>query len=339
VNQPLARRLGRALLQLPLDLLRSLLLLSAFVSLVLSLLANGGRFSRLLDVIAHFALGGFVVSLLALAASLAIWPRGGRKPAALALAGLLAWGLLIAPDYVRAALAPRSPAGGEMIKIVQFNLWVDNVDPVGTANWILKEDADVVVVEEISDIPGRIIARLKGVYPYQIGCRDPYPCSTMILTKTAPIQTGGWPIPFGRANLAWVKLTGPGGDYVIAGVHHAWPYPVGIQPDQVPWTASTLKAFDQHNLILSGDFNSTPWTRALKDQDRLIGLERRTRALPTWPAYVFERRPTRFPMPLLPIDHIYAGDAWKTVSVRRGPRLGSDHYPIVITLRRDTPAH
>ncbi|HQR90495.1 MAG TPA: endonuclease, partial [Caulobacter sp.] len=41
------------------------------------------------------------------------------------------------------------------------------------------------------------------------------------------------------------------------------------------------------------------------------------------------------PAPFLPIDHVYAGGAWKTVSVVRGPALGSDHRPIVVKLRRD----
>ena len=44
--------------------------------------------------------------------------------------------------------------------------------------------------------------------------------------------------------------------------------------------------------------------------------------------------------PLLPIDHLYAGPGWATVSVRRGPPLGSDHYPLVVTLApvaRDGP--
>jgi endonuclease/exonuclease/phosphatase (EEP) superfamily protein YafD len=45
----------------------------------------------------------------------------------------------------------------------------------------------------------------------------------------------------------------------------------------------------------------------------------------SWPA-------TRSPIPILPIDHLYAGPAWRTVNVERGPHLGSDHYPLVATL-------
>ena len=38
------------------------------------------------------------------------------------------------------------------------------------------------------------------------------------------------------------------------------------------------------------------------------------------------------PFALLPIDHVYAGPGWRTVRAERGPRLGSDHYPVIVTL-------
>ncbi|MGH7012300.1 MAG: hypothetical protein ACREEX_15810, partial [Caulobacteraceae bacterium] len=41
------------------------------------------------------------------------------------------------------------------------------------------------------------------------------------------------------------------------------------------------------------------------------------------------------PFPFLPIDQVYAGDSWKTVSVKLGPRLGSDHLPVVVVLTRN----
>ena len=39
---------------------------------------------------------------------------------------------------------------------------------------------------------------------------------------------------------------------------------------------------------------------------------------------------------VLPIDHVYAGPGWRTVSVQRGPKLGSDHYPVIVTLAPST---
>nr|QQZ48664.1 hypothetical protein JKL49_14190 [Phenylobacterium glaciei] len=47
----------------------------------------------------------------------------------------------------------------------------------------------------------------------------------------------------------------------------------------------------------------------------MFGLERRTKALFSWPAYLG----AKVPFPFLPIDHVYAGKGWRTVSVKRGP--------------------
>jgi endonuclease/exonuclease/phosphatase (EEP) superfamily protein YafD len=89
-------------------------------------------------------------------------------------------------------------------------------------------------------------------------------------------------------------------------------------------------------MIVTGDFNSTPWSFQRRRWDRAIGIPRRERAVPSWPARNYKR--LKWPgMPFLPIDHVYAGPAWATVNVRRGPRLSSDHYPLVVTLAPVAP--
>ena len=75
-------------------------------------------------------------------------------------------------------------------------------------------------------------------------------------------------------------------------------------------------------------------TAPIGASDGLFGLERRTRALFTWPAGRFSRLRFAAPFPILAIDQVYAGSDWKTVAVRRGPELGSDHYPVVVELAR-----
>jgi endonuclease/exonuclease/phosphatase (EEP) superfamily protein YafD len=87
-------------------------------------------------------------------------------------------------------------------------------------------------------------------------------------------------------------------------------------------------------MILTGDFNATPWSASLRRTDAALALTRRDRALPTWPARVLGRS---WPLPILPIDHVYAGPGWATVKVERGPAFGSDHYPLVVILAPVSP--
>jgi endonuclease/exonuclease/phosphatase (EEP) superfamily protein YafD len=87
-------------------------------------------------------------------------------------------------------------------------------------------------------------------------------------------------------------------------------------------------------MILSGDFNSTPWSFALRRLDGgLAPLTRRTHAFFSWPANVARMRKA-FPLPLMPIDHVYAGPDWRTAGLRRLPRSASDHYAVMATFVR-----
>ncbi len=253
---------------------------------------------------------------------------------------------MMAPDVVGRILSKSPPVTDRTLKVVQFNLWELNSDRAAAERWILEQDADVVVVEEATP---PVVISLRARYPYQSGCSPEGFCSTMILAKRKPLASG----PQFRLMTAWATYPSAGGPITVVGAHLAWPWPPGRQRAQSLGLASLLKAFPADSTIAAGDFNSTPWSFALRRQDRLFGLQRRTRAMFSWPAAgIIHITPARHrpkailywpiidigflqpgsPAPLFPIDQVYAGRAWRTVSVKRGPKLGSDHYPIVVTL-------
>ena len=72
--------------------------------------------------------------------------------------------------------------------------------------------------------------------------------------------------------------------------------------------------------------DTAAWSHGMRRQDRMLApLRRWTIAWFTWPA----RAPNgnlAWRLPLLPIDHIYAGPAWGQVRLRRVPIPGSDHF-------------
>lgn len=294
-------------------------------------LAQGGRFSDRLDVLTHLT-PGFLAGALAAGLAWLLLGRRGKATPALVAVSLASALLLMGPELLAASRAPRVPPEGPTLKLLQFNLWGRNRDPEATARWILEEDPDVIVFEEGFARSGGVARALAVRYPHSITCAEPLPCSTMILAKRAPRAGGG----LSDANLvgAWATFQGRRGRFTVVGVHYTWPLPAGPQQQQTRRLAEVLQRFPKDSLVVAGDFNSTPWSFSLRRQDRLFGLERRTRALFSWPAGDFSGRHVSAPFPVLPIDHVYAGEAWKTVSVKRGPKLGSDHYPIVVELAR-----
>ncbi len=299
-------------------------------------LANGGRFSDRLDILTHFT----PIWLMIGVAGLIVWVIGGGRsllritPIAAAVA-VLGSGALMLPELTRAK-GEKAPVEGETLKLVQFNLWENNSDPEGSARWVLSEDPDIITIVEGYEITGGVARLLRERYPYAVTCADPQPCSTMILSKKKPVWRQGLSTAVSDAHLsaAQGRFVGAKGPYDVFAIHYTWPIPAGPQQQQGKRLQKVLETVDRDNAIIGGDFNSTPWSFSLRRQDKAFGMERRTRGQATWPAAPITRYQIKTPFPLLAIDQVYAGKAWKTVSVKRGPRLGSDHYPVVVVLKR-----
>jgi endonuclease/exonuclease/phosphatase (EEP) superfamily protein YafD len=300
------------------------------------LAAHGGRFSDRLDILTHFAPMWMALGLI----GLLLWAlAGGRQiialtPLAAAIA-VLGAGALIMPELSRTR-GPKAPAEGETLKLIQFNLWAQNRDPQAAAEWIIGQDPDIITFEEGFAVTGGVARLLAERYPYRITCADPSPCSTMILSKRKPVFRTGLSTAVSNSHLsaALAKFETAGGPFSVIAIHYTWPIPAGPQQQQGLRLLKVLDTLDRDSAIVAGDFNSTPWSFSLRRQDKAFGMLRRTHGEATWPVQAIGDTGFAPPFPLLPIDQVYAGKQWKTVSVERGPNLGSDHLPVVVVLRR-----
>lgn len=301
----------------------------ALLCLVAAAGGHGGRFSERMDVLTHFAPFWLIGAALALAYGLTLATPDLRVViAGLGGLGVLAAGALIVPELIR-PMTPRAPADApHQIKIVQFNGWGRNEDVDGTATWLTGQDPDVIAVEEI-EAPLREAILKRKPYFVTRGMLHVTIFSKSELLHRA-FQLGEpwdvWP------GVARAKLHAPdGGDFDIMALHYTWPTQP-FQKDQRKAIAELVDRYNSKRLIVVGDMNLTPWSFALRRQDKRFGMERRTRALFTWPVRPFLQGRLSSPVPFLPIDQVYAGSDWRTVSIERGPRLGSDHLPIVTVL-------
>lgn len=322
----------RSILSLASLFLRGTALMFALVAVTTGLGCLGGVVSDRLDGLTHFA----PIWLACAAAGLLLGAAFARETERRAIVGLsltaiVALGVLMAPELL-AALGQKTRAPmATTLKLVQFNVWADNHDPDATAAWILAQNADVVMIEEGSAASRPVVLRLRETYPTYVACGRG--CDTWIFSRWPVVARGRFSQPDQPLSGGWATLRHPSGAFTVAATHFGWPIPAGPQQAQSRRLVASLERFPRDTLIVSGDFNSTPWSWSLRRQDKALGLERRTRALASWPGGAFSRVASA-PFPLLPIDHVYAGKAWKTVKVERGPVLGSDHRPVVVTLTR-----
>ncbi|MFZ3005634.1 MAG: endonuclease/exonuclease/phosphatase family protein [Phenylobacterium sp.] len=294
-----------------------------------ALLGQGGRFRPGLDILTHFAPFWLAGALVVVAYALLLAaPRLRLAFLLLGGVGTIAALSLVAPEFLRPT-SPRAPPNApDQLKVIQFNAWGRNDEINRTAQWVADQDADIVVMEEARPaMRDAVLARR----PYVVTCPR---CSVVIFSKATPIASGAPRTPRGqpRPPIALATFSSSVGDFTVVGTHYTWPTDGALQQRQGQELGRILSAYPKDTMILSGDFNSTPWSFSRRREDQMFGMERRTKALFSWPAGEFSGRHIKAPFPFLPIDHVYAGKAWRTVSVKRGPRLGSDHYPVIVTL-------
>lgn len=223
---------------------------------------------------------------------------------------------------------------GHSLKIITFNLWKKNASPQAAADWIRHERPDIIVLIEAKERSGRVPAMLEDIYPYRVSCHRKAFCSTIILSRQAPVSA----VPLARGDAenrralsaAMMRFGSAADQPTILAVHLPRPYPLGSQKRELALLDDAMSQMSTRHLILLGDFNSNSFTFALRRLTERHGLTPIKSRAPTWPT-----PSSALPVPaFIAIDHIMVGSGWTVSELRRGPDLGSDHYPLVATLRR-----
>ena len=323
----------RLLVQLLSLLFRGTALMLGLVGAGMSLACLGGAFSDRLDAFTHAAPLWLAMAVGAIALG-GVAARGAERWVMISLGGvgLLACAILMGPELWAAARFKPATVASSDLKVIQFKVWHSNQTPEKSLAWIAAQDADVVILEEGGGDSRLIVKALRASYPFT-SCERGARCDAWIFSRKKMIARGGAAYEGPYLSAAWATLADAKGPFTVMGVHYTWPVPAGPQQAQSRKVVKLASGFDRKSMILAGDFNSTPWSFTLKRQDKALGLRRWTRAMASWPAGKFSRVMAA-PAPFLPIDHVYAGEQWRAVNVERGPGLGSDHRPIVVTLRR-----
>lgn len=92
-------------------------------------------------------------------------------------------------------------------------------------------------------------------------------------------------------------------------------------------TAGEARLSKEEGVIVVGDLNATPWDSLFGDLLKVSGLHDARRGfgyVGTWP--------TPFPPMMIPLDHLLVSDTIVVRKFRRGKRIGSDHWPLEVTL-------
>lgn len=303
----------------------------AICSALMAAAALAGAFFAPLDVINQIAPAWVFIALAGIAASRFGLPAGRTRQITMAAFGAAAFthAAFVAPEVVRRSPAPEAPsAGAPRIRIVWLNTQSGTAGESVT-DYLLSTDADFVMLAEFHAEAGMVTPALEAAYPHLVQCAEPHACNVAILSRRRPFDARpSHEVSPNELRVVWADYDIDGAPIRLVATHLQRPYPAARHAAQRTELADVVGGAAHDNTVLAGDFNAAPWSFALKAFDRAGGLDRFTRATPTWPAEPWTRLRLPAPAPFMPIDHVYAGDNWQLVWVRRGPRAGADHYPI-----------
>jgi endonuclease/exonuclease/phosphatase (EEP) superfamily protein YafD len=241
-----------------------------------------------------------------------------------AAALLAAINVVLVISALQGAAQEAAPRSERFLRVATFNLWHHNDRMDDVAKFLADTDADAVVLQEVTKDHGSKLRQDLGArYPYGIG-----EMGLVILSKHPIIAEGridrpGYP-PWASLMLRWARLEVNGTTFELAGVHLARPFYPKLQGEDIAAVTQFVQG-QTVPLIVAGDFNLSPWTEKLARFTEATGLKRYNTFYLTWPM-----RRGKFPLvPLVAIDNVFASRQFAKIATQGGPRLGSDHRPII----------
>ncbi len=283
-----------------------------------------GASSGWLDYAAHFRPHFAVAALLAAAAGLLLdWQRSVLLVSALVVVGIVNIGVILVESRYR--VAPAAAHGGTILKIASVNVNFLNRQHALLDGWVRRERPDVLVVTEVDHTWVDAIEALGDLYPHRAIGRTKF--VTMLSRRPwASFEVVSGPrarqgILVGRFDVGGTSLT-------VIGAHPASP----VRPRWVPARDAELDVIARlareapGPVAAMGDFNATPWSAPMRRLVRTSPLRYADLQATTWP--------TSVPRWLgIKIDHIMLGNGCAVVDYQAGPNLGSDHRPVMATIR------
>lgn len=302
-----------------------LLSLLAGAALLPAWLGLAGGWHWALDLFAHFRWQYLLVAIAVML--LARWQRN-RWLLATGVATLLLNAVLIGQVALQSRPGPAALAPDFSLRVLAINVLGSNPDKQAVLDHIRATDADIVFLAEADEAWVQALAPLSAAYPHQLLHPRPDNFGLALLSRVPLEAAQVRQVSPGARPTAIATLTHQSRRLLFIGMHP--PPPMGaalaaVRDAQIA-ALGELAAQVPFPVIAVGDFNATPWSAPMRRlAQRGLGLHGQPDAWqPTW----MRGSPLG-----IPIDHVLT-TAPLRVDIRQvGPHVGSDHRPVLATVR------
>jgi endonuclease/exonuclease/phosphatase (EEP) superfamily protein YafD len=296
----------------------------AAVTAVVSVATMFDELHRLLELFAHFRLQYLVASAL-LTVAFAILRRYSWLALMAATTLLNLWP--VAPWYVATAAA--RAATDTPLKLLTANVEGENEDTERLIDLVRSQAPDLVFLQEVTGHWAAAIEALGAAYPYRhvVARDDHFGIAVLSRLPLLRIETMQSP-PLGLPSLL-VELDLHGRNVTFINTH-AMP-PIGrfgyeARNRQLLDMAATVLSIDGP-VVLAGDMNTTMWGNHYRQFIATTGLRNARQGFGVVPSW-----PTTLPFAMIPIDQCLVSADFAVLDMRSGPRFGSDHLPLIISI-------
>jgi len=275
-----------------------------------------------IQLFSHFRLQYFVVAVLL---TVVFVVMRDRRYAVLLFATAFISGAHVLPWYVDEPYV----TDGRELRLLQANVLTTNSDYDALFTLLDREQPDIIVLEEVTPVWAQELARLSGQYPHNVvEARDGnfgialFSKLPLVSAATVESEPLGFPTIIATIDVGGRALQ-------VVATHPTVPLGRRNFDDrnrQLVSVANLLRSAAGPR-VLVGDLNTSIWDVNYKLLEARTGLRNVRRGFgiaPTWPTYL--------PFAMIPIDHVLVSGEIGVRDLQAGPRIGSDHLPLVATI-------
>lgn len=218
------------------------------------------------------------------------------------------------------------------ITVTQFNLYYGNKDVNAFVNYLIKEQSDLVVLQEVAPEVGDKLQSLSDIYPYIYGGQEGvgYPSSQMILSKGALKNMSVYMTPDEQAIIRGTWYPDRQVAMTLVAAHPPSPRdkPLWYRRNALIRTIESInELYPSDEIMVVGDFNLSSVSLRFSD----IFPTYQTVPVSSWPNWA-----EAFPTPdfsMIAIDHLWlkSSTSGRRICERKSVSSpnGSDHKMVV----------
>lgn len=247
----------------------------------------------------------------------------------------------LAPKQVQWSRRRTQPgaAKGPTFRLLITNVLMENTQHNRILRVIRDADPDVVLAVETDDTWARALQPLRETYPHGVDKPQDNWYGLMLFSRLELVDCKVEYLVQDDIPSVFTQVVVPGAPNVyLRGIHPRPPEPIRDQ-DSTPRDAELVlvgkliqQAPDQPTVV-AGDLNDVAWSPTSQLFARLASLLDPRRGRGFYNSYNAQNPFLRYPL-----DHVFHTHHFRLVALERLPKIGSDHYPMLVELSYEPDA-